>query len=327
VRDEAVPVRPARSFVRRRSLSAWPQQTAFDQHILSPAAFWGSFSVCSAPQARQPPGGVHFQPAQVGAFSTGLDSSRPRARGAPSARDLSPWSIPLVCGARSGERLVPTCVRICRVSLRDPARSGFVSSRVSPRSETRWSTPCSSDWSRSSPTTDVVRGRGDRHPGEADDRWLPSSPSTVSRYVRLPMPRSIALGVSPRPRSRASHADLPFRRDPLRQPAIARSTSDPTRRTDEDQGPFRRTQLGCARSASAVRARNRKLHRAPVGGAGGGWLRHGGPGGNSCAVCRRRSSMPTMASAASATITSTWPRLLIPGMKASQRRKSTAATA
>ena len=49
-------------------------------------------------------------------------------------------------------------------------------------------------------------------------------------------------------------------------------------------------------------------------------------GGNSRAVCLRRISTPTTARAASATITSTWPRLLIPGMNDSQRRNSTATT-
>jgi hypothetical protein len=50
------------------------------------------------------------------------------------------------------------------------------------------------------------------------------------------------------------------------------------------------------------------------------------PGGNSRTVCRRSTSMPTTASTASSTITSTCPRLLIPGMKASQSKNSTATT-
>ena len=51
-----------------------------------------------------------------------------------------------------------------------------------------------------------------------------------------------------------------------------------------------------------------------------------GRGGNSCAVWRRSTSMPTTASAASNTITRTWPGLLIPGTMVSQSRNSTATT-
>jgi hypothetical protein len=61
-------------------------------------------------------------------------------------------------------------------------------------------------------------------------------------------------------------------------------------------------------------------------GAGVGGQEPFAPGGNSRAVCRRRISMPTTASAAITTITRTCPRLLMPGMNDSQSRKSAATT-
>jgi hypothetical protein len=77
----------------------------------------------------------------------------------------------------------------------------------------------------------------------------------------------------------------------------------------------------------AVRCRRPGPIRAARHGGPSVGQRLSGPGGNSRAVCRRSASMPTTARARSATITRTWPRLLIPGMKASQSRNSTATAA
>ena len=117
----------------------------------------------------------------------------------------------------------------------------------------------------------------------------------------------------PRRRARAPRAEALDRGDARALPATSSSTA---------------TASASARRSSTSTCTSPSRSTGEPLGPGGFHLSSGAVGarGNSRAVCRRNISTPTTARAASATITSTCPRLLIPGMNDSQSRNSAATT-